>query len=157
MLCPYRVSPVTSTILKISINWGLQSKEISKEMKAEGKVRLEELLKGTRSSPQDFQMSLSRLFGRRKLCRLSRHAEAVGHIHQLYLSFSPKGGTDWGHKQCHDERGHFSSLPFISRSEFKIIGRTHQEDSKGIIQIWVKRKPVQVQMMKEEKVEPNRM
>lgn len=27
--------------------------------------------------------------------------------------FSLKGGTDSGHGQCHDERGHFSSLPFI--------------------------------------------
>lgn len=34
-------------------------------MEIEGKVRLEELLKGTRSSPQDLflQMSLTHLFG----------------------------------------------------------------------------------------------
>lgn len=45
--------------------------------------------------------------------RLSRHAEAVGHILELYLSFSAKGGIDSGHGQCHDERGHFSSLSSV--------------------------------------------
>lgn len=32
-----------------------------------------------------------------------------------------------------------------------------KEDSRGIIQRWVKRKPVQIQMMKEEKVELSRI
>lgn len=65
---------------------------------------------------------------------------------------------DSGDWQCCDRRGDLSLLPsinFFLNSGY--VEGLIKEDSRGIIQRWVKRKPVQVQMMKEEKVELSRI
>lgn len=63
---------------------------------------------------------------------------------------------DMGSAMMREDISH-PCLLLISQSEFKVFGRAHQKDSRAIIQIRVKRKPVQVQMMKEEEVELHRM
>lgn len=159
VLCPYRVSLWQTQSWKIPLIKGSSPKKYPKRWRLRERWDLKSYWKGLEAHPKIFFFKCLWLTCLDK----ENYADCLDMQRLLAASFSFIWVSLWKVAQTQDmgsvmmrEDISHPCLQSVSHYEFNVFGRAHQKDSRGIIQAWVERKPVKVQMMKEEKVESNR-